>query len=54
MLLAFILFRGFDIFKPFPVSYVDRNFKGGLGVTLDDVVAGLYAIVILEGVYVFT
>ena len=54
MLIAFILFRAFDIFKPFPVSYFDRNFKNGWGVTLDDVIAGLYAVIILEGIYMFT
>lgn len=43
-ILAFALFRFFDILKPFPVSYADRNIKGGLGVMVDDVLAGLYAL----------
>ena len=40
---AFILFRFFDILKPFPISYLDKNIKGGLGIVLDDVVAGIFA-----------
>ncbi len=43
-ILAFALFRCFDILKPFPVSYADRNIKGGLGVMVDDVLAGIYAL----------
>lgn len=43
-ILAFALFRLFDILKPFPVSYADRNIKGGLGVMVDDVLAGIYAL----------
>ena len=43
-ILAFALFRFFDILKPFPVSYADRNIKGGLGVMVDDVLAGIYAL----------
>ncbi|MBN8885853.1 MAG: phosphatidylglycerophosphatase A [Rudaea sp.] len=40
---AFALFRVFDIAKPWPVSWADRQVKGGLGVMLDDVLAGIYA-----------
>ena len=40
---AFMLFRIFDIAKPWPVSWADRSVEGGLGVMLDDVFAGLYA-----------
>ena len=43
----FILFRYFDIKKPFPVSYFDRKFKNCFGVILDDVVAGLYVVLTL-------
>ena len=46
-LYIFILFRYFDIKKPFPVSYFDRNFKNSFGVILDDVVAGLYVVLTL-------
>mgnify|MGYP006125705705 CR=1 FL=1 len=40
--ICFILFRYFDIMKPFPVSFFDRNFKNSFGVIMDDVCAGLY------------
>lgn len=41
--LSFVFFRLFDIAKPFPVSYADKKIKGGTGVMLDDVFAGVYA-----------
>ncbi len=47
MLVGFVLFRFFDIVKPWPVSLADRKLHGGLGVMLDDVVAGLYAAIFL-------
>jgi phosphatidylglycerophosphatase A len=43
----FILFRYFDIKKPFPVNYFDKKFKNSFGVILDDVVAGLYVVLTL-------
>ena len=46
-LYIFILFRYFDIKKPFPVSYFDKEFKNSFGVILDDVVAGLYVVLTL-------
>ena len=45
--IMFILFRIFDIAKPYPVSYYDKNFKNSFGVILDDVVAGLYVVLTL-------
>tara|TARA_Y100000590_G_scaffold363636_1_gene421411 strand:- start:556 stop:1050 length:495 start_codon:yes stop_codon:yes gene_type:complete len=45
--IMFILFRIFDIVKPYPVSYYDKNFKNSFGVIMDDVCAGLYVVVIL-------
>ena len=45
--LIFITFRFFDIIKVFPANYVDRNFKNGYGVILDDVIAGIYTILTL-------
>jgi phosphatidylglycerophosphatase A len=42
--MAFVLFRLFDIWKPFPISYFDRTLKGGFGVMLDDVLAGFYTV----------
>jgi phosphatidylglycerophosphatase A len=46
--LGFILFRLFDIAKPFPVSWFDRRIQGGIGIMMDDVVAGGYALVALQ------
>jgi len=48
LLLGFVLFRIFDIFKPFPVGFVDQRFHGGLGIMLDDIVAGIYSLIILQ------
>jgi len=45
---GFILFRAFDIFKPFPIRFFDKKVAGGPGVVLDDVLAGLYANLILR------
>ena len=44
---CFILFRLFDIVKPFPVNFFDRKFKNSFGVIMDDVCAGLYVVAIL-------
>jgi phosphatidylglycerophosphatase A len=44
---GFMLFRAFDIAKPWPVSWADRKVDGGLGVMLDDVFAGYYAAIVL-------
>ena len=46
-LICFVLFRYFDIFKPFPVSFFDKNFKNSFGVIMDDVCAGLYVVLSL-------
>ena len=45
--IMFILFRIFDIAKPFPVSYYDKNFKNSFGIIMDDVCAGLYVVLVL-------
>ena len=47
-LAGFLLFRLFDILKPFPVGWLDSRIHGGLGIMLDDVVAGLYALIVLQ------
>ena len=44
---CFILFRFFDIVKPFPVNFFDKKFKNSFGVILDDVIAGLYVVLTL-------
>jgi phosphatidylglycerophosphatase A len=51
---AFLLFRLFDIWKPFPIGWLDRTVKGGLGIMLDDVMAAIYALALIlagEGVF---
>ena len=45
--IMFILFRIFDIVKPYPVSYYDKNFKNSFGVMMDDICAGLYVVAVL-------
>ena len=45
--IMFILFRIFDITKPYPVSYYDKSFKNSFGVIMDDVCAGLYVVAVL-------
>jgi phosphatidylglycerophosphatase A len=45
--ICFLLFRYFDIIKPFPVSFFDKNFKNSFGVIMDDVCAGLYVVLSL-------
>ena len=45
--IMFILFRFFDIAKPFPVNYFDKNFKNSFGVIMDDVCSGLYVVLVL-------
>jgi len=44
VVVGFILFRIFDIFKPWPISFIDKNVHGGLGIMLDDIIAGLAAL----------
>ncbi len=48
-LYAFLLFRLFDIWKPFPIRTLDRQVHGGFGVMLDDLIAAIYAIAVLKG-----
>tara|TARA_B100000686_G_C16567905_1_gene851286 strand:+ start:198 stop:683 length:486 start_codon:yes stop_codon:yes gene_type:complete len=50
---AFILFRFFDILKPYPISYVDSNVAGSLGIMLDDLLASIYSILILALIFFF-
>lgn len=51
VVVGFILFRIFDIWKPWPISVIDLKVKGGFGIMLDDLVAGAYALVILQLIY---
>ena len=47
-LLGFVLFRIFDVLKPFPVSWLDTHLHGGIGIMMDDVMAGIYALICLQ------
>ena len=51
--LAFILFRLFDIFKPWPINVVDSKLKNALGVILDDLLAAVYAGIVILGIRLF-
>jgi phosphatidylglycerophosphatase A len=53
ILCAFILFRLFDIWKPFPISYIDNNTKGALGIMLDDIFAGLFSVITMISLFFF-
>ena len=53
MVIGFVLFSLFDALKPWPISWFDRNINGGLGIMLDDVVAGIAAMVIIQGLLYF-
>lgn len=48
VLLGFLLFRIFDITKPWPIAWVDRHVKGGLGIMLDDIIAGAFAWAVIQ------
>ncbi len=48
MLLGFVLFRLFDIVKPWPISVLDRAVHGGVGIMLDDIMAGVAALIALQ------
>jgi len=51
LLIGFVLFRIFDIWKPFPIRQVDKNMGGGIGIMFDDVLAGIYAALTLQAIY---
>ena len=48
VLAGFVLFRGLDIFKPWPIGWLERRIGGGLGIMLDDLIAGLLALAVLQ------
>ena len=48
VLAGFVLFRVFDILKPFPIGWLDKKVGGGLGIMIDDVLAGVYALICLQ------
>ena len=51
--LTLIFFRLFDILKPYPISYVDKNFKNGFGIVLDDLIAGIFAGILATAIILF-
>ena len=50
---SFILFRLFDIWKPYPINKIDQKIKNGFGVILDDVIAGIYSVILLLTIIFF-
>ena len=48
IIMGFLFFRFFDILKPFPANWIDKHLHGGLGIMLDDIVAALYAWLLLQ------
>lgn len=53
MIAAFLLFRLFDVLKPWPISWLDKNVGGALGVMLDDIAAGVAAALCLYGIHYY-
>jgi len=51
---GFVLFRFFDALKPWPISWMDKNLKGGIGIMLDDVAAGLVSLGLIHGYLYFS
>ncbi|MBL4822114.1 MAG: phosphatidylglycerophosphatase A [Colwellia sp.] len=51
ILVGFLLFRLFDIIKPWPISFIDKKMTGGLGIMLDDVLAGIFALLIMQLIF---
>ncbi|MFT5396772.1 MAG: phosphatidylglycerophosphatase A [Gammaproteobacteria bacterium] len=47
-MVGFVLFRVFDILKPWPISLADKKVHGGFGIMLDDVIAGVFALIIIQ------
>ena len=53
IIIGFVLFRIFDILKPWPISIADRRIGGGFGIMLDDVIAGVFAFIVLQLIVYF-
>jgi phosphatidylglycerophosphatase A len=53
MLIGFLLFRLFDIWKPFPIRFLDKHVTGGFGIMIDDVLAGVYANICIQLMIVY-
>jgi len=48
LLAGFLIFRVFDIIKPWPIRWLDRYVKGGFGIMVDDVLAGMFGLVVMQ------
>lgn len=53
LLIGFVLFRIFDILKPWPISFFDKNVHGGWGIMVDDLLAGAIALALMHVIYYF-
>lgn len=53
LVIGFVLFRFFDILKPWPIRWLDAKVHGGFGIMIDDVLAGIFALVCLQAIYYF-
>lgn len=51
IVVGFALFRFFDILKPWPISFIDKKVHGGFGIMLDDVLAGIFALIIMQVIF---
>jgi len=51
VLLGFMFFRFFDIIKPWPISFIDKKVAGGFGIMIDDVLAGAFALIIMQLIF---
>ena len=47
-ILGFILFRFFDVLKPFPINWIDKKIKNSFGIIFDDIIAGIYSVICLK------
>ena len=50
IILGFVFFRVFDIFKPWPIKWLDQRIPGGVGIVVDDLMAGIYALLSLQAI----
>ena len=51
--IGFVLFRIFDILKPWPIRWLDRHVEGGLGIMVDDILAGIFAFGVMQGLHLW-
>jgi phosphatidylglycerophosphatase A len=51
IVVGFVLFRLFDILKPWPISFIDKKMSGGLGIMFDDIVAGVFSLIIMHLIF---